>query len=109
MAIQVSGDTVIYNDKVFKVGSGTTVQRPASPVLGMIRFNTTINSFEGYDGTTWKSVGGGAINDMFYQNNQTVTTSYTIPGTQNAMTTGPITINDGITVTVSDGARWVVL
>ena len=32
---------------------GTTAERPATPVQGMMRFNTTIGKFEGYDGTTW--------------------------------------------------------
>lgn len=59
MAIRIQGDTVIYDDKVFKVGSGTTAQRPATPVLGMLWFNTELNSFEGYNGTAWAAVGGG--------------------------------------------------
>ncbi len=32
---------------------GTTAQRPANPVQGMIRFNSTTGSFEGYNGTAW--------------------------------------------------------
>ena len=32
---------------------GTTAQRPASPVQGMVRFNSDTNKFEGYDGTDW--------------------------------------------------------
>ena len=59
MAIKISGDTVIFDDKVFKVGSGTIAQRPASPSLGMIWFNTEVNSFEGYDGIAWAPIGGG--------------------------------------------------
>jgi len=35
---------------------GTTAQRPNIAVEGMIRFNTTINKFEGYDGTNWISL-----------------------------------------------------
>lgn len=58
MAIKIQGDTVIFDDKVFKLGSGTTAQRPASPAIGMIWFNTELNSFEGYDGTVWATVGG---------------------------------------------------
>lgn len=64
MAIRIQGDTVIFDDKVFKVGSGTTAQRPASPALGMIWFNTDLASFEGYDGTAWSTVGGGGT-DQF--------------------------------------------
>jgi hypothetical protein len=37
-----------------KIATGTTAQRPGTPVVGMIRFNTTLNSYEIYDGTSWK-------------------------------------------------------
>lgn len=58
MAIKIQGDTVIYDDKVFKVGSGTTLEQPASPQVGMLRFNTDLASFEGYNGTEWAPIGG---------------------------------------------------
>jgi hypothetical protein len=32
---------------------GTTAQRPASPVTGQIRFNSTTNAVEVYNGTAW--------------------------------------------------------
>jgi hypothetical protein len=32
---------------------GTTAQRPASPATGMMRFNTTTNLVETYNGTSW--------------------------------------------------------
>ena len=35
---------------------GTSSQRPTNN-LGVIRFNTSINKYEGYDGTVWKSFG----------------------------------------------------
>lgn len=58
-------------------------------------------------------LGGGATgagqDDVFYENSQTVTTNYTISTNKNAMSAGPITINDGITVTVPDGSAWTVV
>jgi hypothetical protein len=42
-------------------------------------------------------------------NSATVTASYTIAATNNAMSAGPITIDSGVTVTVSSGARYVVI
>lgn len=42
-------------------------------------------------------------------NNMTVATSYSIPSGYSAMSTGPVTIASGITVTVASGSRWVVL
>jgi len=58
-------------------------------------------------------LGGGATgagqDDVFYENSQTVTANYTISTDKSAMSTGPITIDDGVTVTIPDGSRWVVL
>lgn len=58
-------------------------------------------------------IGGGATggngDDVFYENGQTVTANYTITTGKNAMSTGPITINSGITVTVPSGSVWVIL
>jgi len=52
---------------------------------------------------------GGGPDAVFVENDQTVTTNYTITTNKNAMSTGPITINSGITVTVPSGSNWVVL
>ena len=38
-----------------------------------------------------------------------MTANYTIPANKNAMSTGPVTINSGVTVTVSSGSRYVVI
>jgi len=52
---------------------------------------------------------GGGSDQVIYENGKTVTTNYTITTNTNAMSTGPITINSGISVTVPTGSRWVVL
>jgi hypothetical protein len=65
-----------------------------------------------YDGTNWingTASGGGAINGIFYENDQTINTSYTIPSTKNAMSTGSLVVASGVTVTVASGARWVII
>jgi hypothetical protein len=93
--------------------SGTEAERDGAPAAGYIRFNTDFDNFEGYNGSSWTSVGGGATgggsDSIFIENGQTVTTNYSIPSAKNAMSTGPITVNAGITVTVPPGSRWVVL
>ena len=95
------------------IPAGTELQRDGSPAAGYFRFNTDVAKFEGYNGTSWGSVGGGATGGgadaVFVENDQTVTANYTIPATKNAMSTGPITIDDGVSVTVSSGSRWVVI
>jgi hypothetical protein len=62
---------------------------------------------------TWSQAGGGATgggaDQIFVENGQIVTTSYTIPVGRNASTVTPITINSGVTVTVPSDSRWVLL
>ena len=121
-----SGDTITLNAATatipnnlnfsgtgsIRLPNGTTGERP-SPTAGMIRYNTTENTFEGYAAGAWGSIGGGATgaggDQVFYENELTVTTSYTLTTNRNAMSTGPITIDAGVTVTVPTGQRWVIL
>lgn len=92
--------------------SGTTGERPTG-VAGYLRFNTTLSKPEVYNGTAWGSVGGGATgggaDEVFVQNSQEVTVNYTIPVGKNASAVGPISVQNGVVVTVSSGSRWVVL
>ena len=96
-----------------KVPVGTTAQRDASPLTGYFRFNATLGKFEGYNGAAWGAVGGGATGGgsdaVFVENDTTITADYTITTGKNAMTAGPITINNGVTVTVPNGSVWTVI
>ena len=47
----------INSDQALTLPIGSDVQRPASPQAGMIRFNNTVNQFEGYTGTAWIQFG----------------------------------------------------
>ncbi len=84
-----------------------------TPVTGQFRFNTTLTQFEGYNGTAWGAVGGGATgggtDEIFIENGQTVTTNYTISTNNNAGTFGPITVNSGVVVTVPSGSTWSIV
>jgi len=92
---------------------GTTAQQDGSPQQGYIRFNSDTTQFEGYNGTIWSSVGGGATggggDQVFVLNDQVVTVNYTVPTGKNASSAGPITINTGITVTVATDSIWVIV
>lgn len=95
------------------VPTGTQAQRDGTPSAGYFRFNSDLGKFEGYSGSAWGSVGGGATgggsDDVFYENGQTVTANYTITNGKNAMSAGPITINSGVTVTVGTGEVWTIV
>lgn len=96
-----------------KVAVGTTAQRPASPVNGQIRYNIDLNALEGYSNGAWGSLGGGATGGgqdrVFNLNGQIITTNYTIPVGQNAVTAGDVTINSGVTVTIPSGSKWSIV
>ena len=96
-----------------KLPSGTAAQRDNSPAAGYIRFNTDVTHFEGYTGTAWASVGGGATgggsDTWAVEHDNTITQSYTIGTGKNVISAGPLTVNSGATVTVPSGSNWVIV
>ena len=96
------------------IPSGTTAQRDGSPAVGMFRHNSTLNQFEGYNNGAWGAIGGGAgatgggTDEVFFDSDQTATTSYTLSSGKNAHTVSPV-INSGVTVTVPSGSLFVIL
>jgi len=93
--------------------AGTAAQRDASPSAGYIRFNTDVSQFEGYTGSSWSSVGGGATgggsDTWAIEHDNTITASYTISTGKNVISAGRLTINSGATVTVPTGSNWVIV
>lgn len=93
------------------VVAGTSITD--APVIGMIRYNSTNSAFEGYGASGWAGIGGGATgaggDEVFILNSQVVTTSYVIPSGKNASSTGPLTVNGSVTITIPSGSRWVIL
>ena len=69
--LHVAGTGAIVNP------AGTTAQRPVSPVEGMIRYNTTVAQFEGYDGSEWITINmQSSDGPKIGQWNTTTTTSF---------------------------------
>jgi len=58
--------------------------------------------------STLQSLGNVAANGAIYLNSTSIDANYTISG-QNGMSVGPITIANGVSVTMATGSRWVVL
>mgnify|MGYP003337995591 FL=1 len=105
--------TFITGNNNLTLPTGTTAARPSAASNGMIRYNTTLSTFEGYKAGTWGAIGGGATgggsDDVFYENSVNVTSSYTITTNKNAMTAGPVTMADGITITIPVGSTWTIV
>lgn len=47
--------------------------------------------------------------NTFYTHSQTVGTDYTVLTNSNAISAGELTIDSGVTVTISSGSRWVIV
>ena len=113
--LTVSGNISMTGTGVLDIPVGTTGERPGSPSTGMFRYNSTLNQFEGYKNTGWGEIGGGAgatggsTDEVFMENDQTVTTNYTLGSNKNAVSVGNLTVNNGVTITIPSNATWVVL
>ena len=109
-----TGDVIHNYTTALQIPVGTTAQRPGSPSTGDFRFNSTTTSAEIYNGSEFTAVGGGAgatgggNDEVFFESDQNVTTSYTLTSNKHAHTVSP-TINSGVTVTVPAGAILVIL
>jgi len=81
--------------------------------VGEIAVNVADKKLYITDGTTVYGITGGATgggtDQVFVNNGQTVNYNYTIPSGQNSMSTGPISINSGVTVTISSGSVWAII
>ena len=157
--LTASADSSFTSTGALLISKGTTGQQPGSPAVGMIRYNTTNNAFEGYSGAspTWNSIGGATLsNDTttstfeypvfasttsgsastlytsnakylykpstgelqsptvtatngIFVNSQTMTTSQTIAAGTSGFTIGPFSQATGAVLTVSSGARHVII
>lgn len=110
--LAATADSSFTSTGAVLLSAGTTAQRPTGAV-GKIRYNSTLSRFEGYKGSAWAQLGGGATgaggDEVFMENSLIVTTSYTLSTSKSAVSVGPITVNSGVTVTVPSGYGWVVL
>ena len=52
---------------------------------------------------------GGGSDQVFYENDITVTSDYTISTNKNAMSAGPITINSNVVVTIPANSVWTIV
>ena len=120
MRFRVNNSERMRIDGSGNVGIGTTSPTQRLDVAGNIALTGTVDGRDvAADGTKLDGIeagataGGGAVgggNDkVFWENDQVITTNYTITNGKNAGTFGPITINSGVTVTVGDGETWTVI
>ena len=104
-----AGDSTYSGTGQVKLPAGTDAQRSGSPTNGMIRYNTDLNSFEGYVAGVWGGIGGAQAGGAILTNKDIASVSFTIPSGTNGLSVGPVTISSGVTITVTAGQRYVIL
>jgi hypothetical protein len=91
---------------------------PTSPTTGIFvlpgasvfaAWDTDTADFIKVAGGSGGGATGGGTDQVFLENDLTVTTSYSIPANKNAGTFGPVAIDSGATVTVPDTSVWTIV
>jgi hypothetical protein len=57
VTIDTDQNVTLEGTGALALNSGTTAERPGTPVAGMVRFNSETNELEAYDGSAWGSLG----------------------------------------------------
>lgn len=86
----VSGGTIASNVTATTQSAGTN--------------NTTVATTAYVLANSVNTFGSGCV----YENSQTITTDYTMTTGKNGQSAGPITIADGVTVTIPTDSNWVI-
>tara|TARA_R100001440_G_scaffold20930_3_gene34668 strand:- start:6330 stop:6716 length:387 start_codon:yes stop_codon:yes gene_type:complete len=87
-----------------------------SGIITSLNFVGTGNTFAVSGGKVDISIAGGAggavgagTDKVFYENDISVASSYSISNGKNAMSAGPITLANGVVVTIPNGSVWSVV
>jgi hypothetical protein len=125
-AFLVVFDGVVQDPNNYTINAGTpyTITLTDAPASGVNIVIVSLNGVQGATGPSGGPVGatgatgpsgsgggatGAGTDAVFFLNDQSVTASYSIPSTKNAMTAGPITVDSGVIVTIPSGSTWTVV
>ena len=99
--IQNTGHYIPASDSNYDIGTNSVRVRNGY-------FDTVYGDGSNLTGISAGAQGGGS-DEVFWCNGQSVDSDFTIPDGKNAMSAGPITISNNVTVTVGAGETWTVV
>jgi hypothetical protein len=84
------------------------IYQASAGISAFVAAPTTSSTYLFWNGSAfaWGSV---AQETPILENNQVISSSYSITSGKNGLSVGPVTVNSGVTVTVGSGQRWLVL
>lgn len=102
-----SAGTTLSRDTVLSNSLGTTakINFSAGTKDVFVTYPASKSVYEDEAQAVYAGGGTGAI----YLNSNSITVNTTVPANYNGMSAGTITVSNGITVTVANGSRWVVV
>jgi hypothetical protein len=108
LALQTGGLNAVnidasQNVSIGKLAITTSVSFPAGTSVTFPSGGLTFN-----DGSIQTTAAYMGANNCLFENNMTITANYSITAGRSASSVGPITINNGVTVTVPSGSNWVI-
>ena len=108
--ILVSVDGVVQDSSAYTVPDGSTLTFTSAPSSGT---NNIFVYFLGLSGgsitPTDEFKGNFKAGGLFRINSQTLDSNITITSSENANVTGPLTVSNGVTLTIENGGRLVTI
>tara|TARA_A100001035_G_scaffold166847_1_gene132173 strand:+ start:279 stop:2645 length:2367 start_codon:yes stop_codon:yes gene_type:complete len=95
-----NGAVELYHNNVKKVETSAT----GVTVTGTV----AATSYTG-DGSSLTGVASAVADGCIYENSQTISNNYTISTNKNALSAGPITIANGVTLTIPSGSTYTIV
>lgn len=105
----VADDLAANSVTVSEIQDGAVTAAKLAPGAAVPDQTGHAGQFLTTDGTTADWADTGAKEDVFWENAQTLATSYSIPNNRSAVSAGPVTLGSNVTITLGTNSRWVVV
>ena len=112
--ITIVGDNTVSTAKIGSSAVTTAkIADDAVTIAKLAATGTASATTALYGDNSWKTVSvppeGGGTDKIFYENEQTVDTNYTVTANNNAMSAGLVTVASGVKVTLTGTSVWTIV
>ena len=101
--VNVTGNVVLSNALLPSADSSSDIGTTS------VRWrNAYVDTYYG-DGSNLTGVASAVADGCIYENSQTISNNYTITTNKNALSAGPITVANGVTLTIPSGSTYTIV